>query len=62
MTLGQGRMTRFQSGRSVPEHAPGQNKNETDISRATLTGHVDELATASRIGYKEPIDVGLKID
>jgi hypothetical protein len=32
MTFRQGRMTRFQRGRSVPGHAPGQNKNEADRS------------------------------
>jgi len=32
---GKGRMTRFQRGRSVPGHAPAQNKNEADRSRAT---------------------------
>jgi hypothetical protein len=30
-----GRMTRFQSGRAEPGHAPAQNKNEADRSRAT---------------------------
>jgi hypothetical protein len=31
-TVGQGRMTRFQRGRSEPGHAPAQNKNEADRS------------------------------
>ena len=36
-----GRMTRFQRGGSVPGHAPAQNKNEADRSRATKTGQID---------------------
>jgi hypothetical protein len=38
-------MTRFHDGGSDPGHAPDQNKNEADRSRATKTGQVDELAT-----------------
>ena len=38
-------MTRFHGGRSVPEHAPAQNENETDRSRATKTGQDYQLAT-----------------
>jgi hypothetical protein len=32
VTVRQGRMTRFQRGRSEPGHAPAQNENEADRS------------------------------
>ncbi len=38
-------MTHFHRGWFVPGHAPAQNKDEADKSRATKTGQVYKLAT-----------------